>query len=887
MDSIVLEDSPLAQYLEAEGTRDPQQTSDFEAEVGSNNSLPAQQSFAPRGTAAIRARLKDKLPAKLQLQKPNTTVVGSLHDAWLRAINSRMGRADNTRFLEHFRYIIVASQLLTENPGPSALRPNVPRLDSPLGRLSNLEQSQAIPINIVGAATTALTAYALVWLVNWARPSQTAGPNRLRIFVVLSALLLLIIGIYIYARRQWLRCLRQEAVESVSALVAHIQGLDASTSSALLLIQEVELVARGYRISSPMPPVTRLEEKTQTTQTRRCQRLRKALRTSFVAIVPQFAESYKALRNLADEHDFEKYLDVYEIGNQDLQEAVLGVDDLDPEELENLKMLKLHHYRLNILQRITLCALLALRADGQVPDFSRWRAAVDIMNSLLVASASAIKDLVDILDQEEQFNVPQTPIKTHPPSPGRERLRNQVRKLTSLSQGIRGLQAKMQLLREESNKTLEASDDVTELGSTLMQQYESIGADLKSLQQAWEEGKKSLALNIDKHERRVSLASSSGLRSPVPSLGGLTAVDESSGGGSPGDALRALNGDLPGLSSATSLTSESDEEVFEAIALPKQRSVLSREERIAKMQDERERRASLMEKRNAETSMLRELESVISLRQPRKAVTTARVTSKGVSVRAADFDDPPSMIKAFTGCDKLLLISTPRIQLDFHDAPHGKGREKHHFAAIEAARQAGVSHIYYTSLAFGSNSKAGVMVAHNRTEDHLQNSSGIGFTIIREGLYNESWPLYFGHYKVPDDDRTEVPVAADGPISWTPIEDMGLGTALVVADDPKKYNGKMFYLSSNASYKIQDVAKTVTEAKGRPVDVKIVGKEGHVKYYVNEKGMDEGLVKWWASTYDAVLDGECDIKDDTLEKLIAARGKKNETVEEKIRMMLL
>ncbi|KAF2234469.1 hypothetical protein EV356DRAFT_567124 [Viridothelium virens] len=627
MDSIVLEDSPLAQYLEAEGTRDPQQTFDFEADVRSNSSHQPQPSFAPRGTAAIRARLKDKLPARLQLQKPNITVVGRLHDAWLHTINSRMGRADHTRFLEHFRYIIVASQLLTENPGPSALRPNIPQLNSPREQSSNFEKSQAIPINTVGAAATALTAYALVWLLNWARPSQTAGPNRLRVFIVLSAFSLLIIGIYVSARRQWLRYLRQEAVESVSTLVAHIQGLDASTSSALLLIQEVELVARGYRISSPLPPVTRLEEKMQTTQTRRCQRLRKALRTSFAAVVPQFAESYNALRNLADEHDFEKYLDVYEIGNQDLQDAVLGLDDLEPEELENLKALKLHHYRLNILQRMTLCCLLALRADGQKPDFLRWRAAVDIMNSLLVAIASAIKDLVDILDQEEQFNVPQTPIKARPLSPGRERLRNQVRKLTSLSQGIRGLQAKMQLLREESNKTLEASEDVTELGSTLMQQYESIGADLKSLQQAWEEGKKSLALNIDKHERRVSLASSSGLRSPVPSLGGLTVVDESTGGGSPGDALRALNGEPPGLSSATSLTSESDEEVFEAIGLPKQRSVLSREERIAKMHDERETRASLMEKRNAETSMLRELESVISLRQPRKAVTTGRVTS--------------------------------------------------------------------------------------------------------------------------------------------------------------------------------------------------------------------------------------------------------------------
>ena len=258
---------------------------------------------------------------------------------------------------------------------------------------------------------------------------------------------------------------------------------------------------------------------------------------------------------------------------------------------------------------------------------------------------------------------------------------------------------------------------------------------------------------------------------------------------------------------------------------------------------------------------------------------------KGAQVRFADFDDRPSMVKAFTGCDKLLLISTPQIKLDFHNAPHGEGREKHHFAAIEAAREAGVSHVYYTSLAFGSNSKAGVMIAHNRTEDYLRSLSGIGYTIIREGLYNESWPLYFGYYNVPDDDRKEVPVAGDGQISWTPIEDMGLGTALVVTDDPKKYDGKLFYLSSNTTRSIHDVAKAVSGVQGRDVKLKIVDKEEHVKYYVNERGMDEGLVRWWASTYDAVRDGECDIKDDTLQKLISDKGIV-ETVEAKVHKML-
>ena len=60
---------------------------------------------------------------------------------------------------------------------------------------------------------------------------------------------------YTYMRRQWLQYLRQEAIEGASALVTNLQAFEASTASALALIQEVELVSRGYRlyVRTPTP----------------------------------------------------------------------------------------------------------------------------------------------------------------------------------------------------------------------------------------------------------------------------------------------------------------------------------------------------------------------------------------------------------------------------------------------------------------------------------------------------------------------------------------------------------------------------------------------------------------------------------------------------------
>ena len=188
-----------------------------------------------------------------------------------------------------------------------------------------------------------------------------------------------------------------------------------------------------------------------------------------------------------------------------------------------------------------------------------------------------------------------------------------------LSSGIRGLQAKMQILREETNRSIEQSEDLTDLGPSLMAQYESIGTDLKELMQAWEAGKAALQSSLTKQERRISR--SSGMWSPMSSIGGLTAVEEDGG---PADALKALTGDSKSNRSSMA-TTPSDDEVFEAVAMPRQRSTLTREERILKMQEERERQAALRANRDANTSMLRELESVISLR-PKKN-NTARITS--------------------------------------------------------------------------------------------------------------------------------------------------------------------------------------------------------------------------------------------------------------------
>lgn len=227
--------------------------------------------------------------------------------------------------------------------------------------------------------------------------------------------------------------------------------------------------------------------------------------------------------------------------------------------------------------------------------------------------------------------------------------------------------------------------------------------------------------------------------------------------------------------------------------------------------------------------------------------------------------------------------------MDYNDAPLWKGREAHHRAAIDAAVKAGVKHIYYTSLAFGNPSKAGVMRAHIRTEKYLNDLADQGtidFTIIREGLYNESWPLYFGYYfGLLEDKRQKVVVAGDGPISWTAISDMAFGTAKIVVAPSGEWKGKTLYLSQNKTWTLDRISRLISTWVHQDVRVEVVSREEFVEHYAN-KGMERASVEWWSTTYDALKDGECDIKDSTLEGILKEAGREPISLEATVGEML-
>ena len=469
-----------------------------------------------------------------------------------------------------------------------------------------------------GLLLTGSSAFTCALSIWWATRQPRGQLSKARIALLGLIFTMILLSIYGVFVRQLRRYARTHAIEAASSMVSNAQDFDSHAHNASSLIQEVELVSRGFRLSSPLPPASRVED--GKSQNRRCARLRRALRAALDATTAPHVDAYHNLLPFANEVDLDRYFDMYELSRTDINEVEDSTKrpSESDEDLEALRVLKVDLHRLFTARKMFLCAVLALEADVKSKSLD-WTLLTDIMERISTVTLSAATSLEKILDEEERPNIPTTP--KSPLSHSRERLPTQFPKSTTLSHGLRGLQAKMHILREESDKALGSSDEVTALGTTLLEQYDAFGSDLRALITDWEEGRAALTASIGKHERRVSLNSNGMLfsRSPTPcsmaSLGGITEV------GSPTEAFKLLTGDaMPGLDAGSS-----DEEVLEAMASPRPRTTLTREERIAKMREDRIRQASVREKVDASRFMVKELESVIKARPRGK--TTGRISS--------------------------------------------------------------------------------------------------------------------------------------------------------------------------------------------------------------------------------------------------------------------
>ncbi len=218
----------------------------------------------------------------------------------------------------------------------------------------------------------------------------------------------------------------------------------------------------------------------------------------------------------------------------------------------------------------------------------------------------------------------------------------------------------------------------------------------------------------------------------------------------------------------------------------------------------------------------------------RKPETLAVLVAKGVQVRAADFDDSASLAAAFTGAERLLLIST--------DAMDKPGRRlAQHRNAVAAAEKAGVTHLLYTSMPGPETSAVLFAPDHLGTEKAIAASALPGWTILRNNWYFEN--LLHG---VPQAlaSGTWYTAAGDGKIAHLARADLARAAAAALAGTS---SGKATYtLTGTRGYTTAEIARLVSDAVGKPLAVVQVPEDALVQGMTGA-GLPEPVARLFAS----------------------------------------
>ncbi|KAL7628584.1 hypothetical protein AAE478_000099 [Parahypoxylon ruwenzoriense] len=620
METHVDEGTPLSNYLEGTGEKEEEiQWQEPEGNRDHDFSPPSSPTpdFAPRGFVKVRKRFRENLPKPLRLDINNlpahldgihnhaTPLIDALRFL-LGAVTSSIDHARSIGFLERLRLAIVQSQLL-DNPlvlgyqqSPDATVPEPASEPSFHG------------ITTSGAVAAAVLGFGAASLIRWLSLGGFRPTWKRMLTSVMATGFMVLIG-RAYVRRQILRNIQKQGLAEASTFFALSREYDCANSAALNFVMEVELVARGYRLQVYLnsDPIEDSKAKLANMPIG----LRKALRLGLTEVISKYYHTAFTVWAFAEQTELLQLQSQYQFTVADVVERFQIISKTDAQDAEKLQPLKDAAFLFHDIRKMFLSGLLALHTVGNNSDRIRFTTILDSFKELNMVTRQAYARVRDIL-ADNDFQLPKTP--RSPETPSHDRWRHQVRRLNSMTMNIRSVQAKLHLLREESSKALNEADDISDLGPLFMAQYDSIGQDLRDLMEAWQTGKASLASGIDRNEKRLSSMGST-LMSPASTMSGRTIAEEdenSLDGHEPGvaDALRKLNGDSSPPTEPEILI---EPEVFEAISIPRPRSMLTREERIIKMREDRKSKEIAKAKAEAQRGMMRELQGVLE-RKPNR-----------------------------------------------------------------------------------------------------------------------------------------------------------------------------------------------------------------------------------------------------------------------------
>lgn len=189
---------------------------------------------------------------------------------------------------------------------------------------------------------------------------------------------------------------------------------------------------------------------------------------------------------------------------------------------------------------------------------------------------------------------------------------------------------------------------------------------------------------------------------------------------------------------------------------------------------------------------------VAVVRDPAKA---AGFAERGVTVRVANYGDRTALAKAFAGVERVLLVSSNEVGQRFAQ----------HLSVIEAAKDAGVKQLAYTSVLHANTSTLELAKEHLETEQALA-ASGLPYVLLRNGWYTENYAA-----SIPGAlaNGALVGSAGAGRISSASRQDYAEAAAAVLTAPIE--SGRIYELAGDESYTLADLAAEISRQTGKTI----------------------------------------------------------------------
>lgn len=219
-------------------------------------------------------------------------------------------------------------------------------------------------------------------------------------------------------------------------------------------------------------------------------------------------------------------------------------------------------------------------------------------------------------------------------------------------------------------------------------------------------------------------------------------------------------------------------------------------------------------------------ETIVALvRNPEKAADL------GIEARAFDYTQAENLVASLRGIDKLLLISGNEV---------GQ-RLPQHLAVIDAAKQAGVKQLFYTSILHADSSPLGLATEHLATEVAIK-ESGLTYTILRNGWYTEN---YTGSAKGAVGAGAFIGNAGDGKIASAARVDYAEAAAVVLAGEG--HEGKTYELAGDEAYTLTELAAEISKQSGKTIPYNNLT-EAEYAGILKSFGLPDGLAEMLANS---------------------------------------